>query len=137
MTKYSYFCSNNQFHHMKKTILIATAILLSCLGCQRNNGTLTGTWKVEKVAVDFDERLSTPEIVKQTGIIEKENLLIIAADSTMTFISQGDTIKGKFSVEGAQIQLNGKTFGTITENGITTAEASPFGKITVDYQKIR
>lgn len=137
MAKYSYFCSNNQFHHMKKSILIATAILLFCIGCQRNTDTLIGTWKSGKVAVDFDERLSTPEIVKQMGAIEKENVLIIVADSTLTFISQGDTIKGKFSVEGAQILLNGKVFGTITETGIVTKEDTPFGKITVDYRKIQ
>ncbi len=137
MAKFPYFCSNNQFQHMKKSFFIATAILLSCLECQRNNDTLTGTWKAEKVAVDFDERLSTPEIVKQTGIVEKENLFIIAADSTLTFISQDDTIKGILSVKGAQVLLNDKTFGTITEDGIITAETTPFGKITINYRKVR
>lgn len=137
MAKYSYFCSNNQFHHMKKSILIATAILLFCIGCQRNTDTLIGTWKSGKVAVDFDERLSTPEIVKQTGIIEKENLLIIAADSTLTFISQGDSVKGRFSVKGMQVFIDDRPFGLIAENGIVTKEATPFGNITVTYQKIQ
>ena len=122
---------------MKKSILIATAILLSCLGCQRNTDTLIGNWKAEKVEVDFDERLSTPEIVKQTGIIEKENRLIIADDSTLTFISQGDTVKGRFSVKEMQVFIDGRPFGLITGNGIVTKEASPFGNITVEYQKIR
>ena len=122
---------------MKKSILIATAILLSCMGCQRNTDTLMGNWKAEKVEVDFDERHSTPEIVKQTGFIEKGNQLSITEDSTLIFISQGDTIKGNFSVKGAQILLNGKTFGFITENGIVTKEDTPFGNIIVEYQKIR
>ena len=122
---------------MKKSILIATAILLSCMGCQRNTDTLMGNWKAEKVEVDFDERHSTPEIVKQTGFIEKGNQLSITEDSTLIFISQGDTIKGNFSVKGAQILLNGKAFGLITENGIVTKEDTPFGNITIEYQKIR
>ena len=122
---------------MGKTIYVIFTLLLICIGCQRNTDTLMGNWKAEKVEVDFDERLSTPEIVKQTGIIEKENVLIIAADSTLTFISQDDTIKGNFSVKGAQILLNGKAFGLITENGIVTKEDTPFGNITIEYQKIR
>lgn len=122
---------------MKKSILIATAILFSCLGCQRNNGTLTGTWKAEKVAVDFDEKHSTPEIVKQAGTLEKGNLIIISADSTLTFISQGDTIKGTLSVKEPQILFNGKHFASLKDNQIVTNEATPFGNITVSYQKVR
>lgn len=122
---------------MKKTILIASAILLSCLGCQRNNDTLTGTWEAEKVEVEFDEQLSTPEIVKQTGIIEKENELLVAADSTLTFISHGDTIKGSFSVRGTQILFSGEAFGNLSENRIITNESTPFGKIRVTYRKVQ
>lgn len=122
---------------MKKSILIASAILLSCLGCQRNNDTLTGTWEAEKVEVEFDEQLSTPEIVKQTGIIEKENELLVAADSTLTFISHGDTIKGSFSVRGTQILFIGEAFGNLSENRIITNESTPFGKIRVTYRKVQ
>lgn len=122
---------------MKKSILIATAILLSCMGCQRNTDTLMGNWKAEKVEVDFDERHSTPEIVKQTGFIEKGNQLSITEDSTLIFISQGDTVKGRFSVKGMRISVDGRLFGLITENGIVTKEDTPFGNITIEYQKIR
>lgn len=122
---------------MKKNVHIALVLMLICIGCQRNANTLVGTWKAEKVEVDFDERHSTPELVKQTGAIEKENLLIIAADSTLSFISQGDTVKGIFSVSETQISLGGKPFGTIAENEIITNEETPFGNISVTYRKVQ
>ena len=122
---------------MKKAIHIVLAVMLICIGCQRNTDTLTGTWKAEKVEVDFDEKHSTPEIVKQAGSIEKENILILAADSSLTFISQGDTIKGRFSVRDTQVFLISKTFGIIKGNSIITDERMPFGNITVEYQKIQ
>ena len=122
---------------MGKTIHIILALLLICIGCQRNTDTLMGNWKAEKVEVDFDERHSTPEIVKQTGFIEKENQLSLTEDSTLIFISQGDTVKGRFSVKEKQISVDGRPFGIIIENGIVTKENTPFGNITVTYQQIR
>ena len=122
---------------MKKAVFIAFVLMLICIECQRNTNTIVGTWKAEKVEIDFDERHSTPEIVKQTGIIEKENQLIITADSTLAFISLGDTVKGSFSVKEALILFDGKPFGTINENDITTTEVTPFGNITITYQKVQ
>ena len=122
---------------MKKAVFIAFVLMLICIECQRNTNTIVGTWKAEKVEIDFDERHGTPEIVKQTGIIEKENRLIVTADSTLAFISQGDTVKGIFSVSETQISLDGKPFGTIAENGIITNEETPFGNISVTYRKVQ
>ena len=120
---------------MKKALYIA--LMLISIGCKRNTDTIIGTWKAEKVAVDFDEKHSTPEIVKQAGTLEKGNLIIISADSTLTFISQGDTIKGTISVKEPQILFNGKHFASLKDNQIVTNEATPFGNITVSYQKVR
>lgn len=122
---------------MKKAIYFAIVLMLICIECQRNTNTIVGTWKAEKVEIDFDERHSTPEIVKQTGIIEKENQLIITADSTLAFISHGDTVKGIFSVSETRISLGGKPFGTIAENEIITNEETPFGNISVTYRKVQ
>lgn len=122
---------------MKRLAHITLAILFICIACQRNDATLIGTWKAEKVAVDFDERYSTPEIVKQIGTLEKENFIIFSADSMLNIVNQGDTIKGNFSVRETRIMLNGKPFGTLAENSITTIETTPFGNITITYQKVQ
>ena len=122
---------------MKKSVYTFLILMLICIGCQRNTNTIIGTWKAEKVEVDFDEHHSTPEIVKQTGNIEKRNALVFTEDSTLTFIGHGDTIKGNFSVKNAQISFSGKPFGTITENEIITNEETPFGNISVTYRKVQ
>ena len=68
-------------------------MLLLLTSCHRNNDPLIGRWTVEKVNVAFDENLASPEMVKQLGEVEKGNVIEIGNDSTMMFISDGDTLK--------------------------------------------
>lgn len=85
--------------------------------------------------MEFDESKSTPEMVRQYGEIEKGNLLEISKDSLMTFISGGDTLRGKCSLRGESLYCDGALFGTYKDGVVTTETLTPLGKVKVTYTK--
>lgn len=109
--------------------------LLSLCACVGGHDPFFGRWEVEKVNVDFNEQIATPEMVRQYGELEKGNVIEIGRDSTLTFISDGDTLKGTCSLRGTQIYCNGKPFGRYENGQIETETATPLGKIVVKYRK--
>ena len=96
---------------------------------------MIGRWTVEKVNVEFDEHIATPEMVKQYGEMEKDNIIEIAQDSTLVFISEGDTLKDRCSLIGGQILWDGKPFGYYENGMIETESSTPMGRIVVTYSK--
>ena len=73
---------------------IAVLLLLLVASCHRDDPFI-GRWKVEKVNVDFNEQIATPEMVRQYGELEKGNVIEISKDSVLTFVSDGDTVRGR------------------------------------------
>lgn len=109
--------------------------VLLFVSCHRNGDTLIGRWEVERVNVEFDESKATPEMVRQIGEMEKDNVIIIAQDSLLTFISNGDTVRGRYSLQGTRLFCDDKPFG-ICENGMIRTESStPLGRIEVLYRR--
>lgn len=94
-----------------------------------------GRWTVEKVNVDFNEQIATPEMVRQYGELEKGNIIEISKDSLLLFVVDGDTFQGKCSLKGNQIFLDGKTFGYFENGCIETETKTPLGKVKVTYYK--
>ena len=113
-------------------LLMPFMVLLSCVGKQ---DPFVGRWTVEKVNVDFDENLSTPEMVRQYGEIEKGNIIEIGKDSTLVFISDGDTMRGKCSLRGTQLFLEGMLFGRYEDGLIEIETVTPLGEVAVVYSK--
>lgn len=103
--------------------------------CHRTNDSLIGHWTVEKVNVEFNEQIATPEMVRQYGEMEKNNVIEICKDSVLTFISEGDTLRGKCSLSGAQLFFEGKVFGRFENGFIETEAVTPIGVIKVLYKK--
>jgi len=90
---------------------------------------------VEKVNVEFKEDGVTPEMVRQYGELEKDNLLEIGKDSVLTLISGGDTLQGRCSLQGGQLLLEGNSLGRYEHGRIETETVTPLGTVKVIYSK--
>lgn len=117
---------------MRYFSLILLLFLCACTGKQ---DPLIGRWTVEKVNVEFNEQIATPEMVRQYGEMEKGNVIEISKDSVLTFISDGDTLRGKCSLSGTQLFFDGKVFGRYENGQIETDVVTPIGVIKVLYFK--
>ena len=122
-------------HPVRDALSVAVIMFLLLSSCHRNNDSLIGRWTVEKVNVAFDENIASPEMVKQLGEMEKGNVIEIGNDSTMMFISDGDTLKGKCALRGSQLFCDGRLFGLINEGTLVTETSTPIGKMSVYYKK--
>lgn len=119
---------------MGRFVLAITAVLLFA-SCHRASDPLIGRWTVEKVNVEFNEQIATPEMVRQYGELEKGNVIEIAKDSIISLISEGDTLRGKCSLSGTQLFFDGKVFGRYENGQIETDVVTPIGVIKVLYFK--
>ena len=115
-------------------ILLALMVLLLS-SCHRNEEPFFGRWTVEKVNVEFDETKSTPEMVRQYGELEKGNVIEISKDSLLTFVSDGDTLRGKCSLRGQSLYCQEVLFGRFKDGVILTETLTPIGKVTVSYKR--
>ena len=120
---------------MKKSrLLLVFAAMLSA--CTQKADSLIGTWTVNKVNVQFDEQRSTPELVKQIGEMEKQNVILISPDSMLIFNSLEGETKGKLSLsKNGTLSCNGNFFGIWKGENIVTRTNSPLGEIVVTYRK--
>ena len=133
--KKHYFCL--KFQSMKKRLLLLAGLAVALVACHRNpTDSLIGTWTVDKVNVQFDERRSTPELVKQMGEMEKQNVILISKDSTLTFKALDSSTQGKLKLNAdGTLFLNGTNFGQWKEGQIVTRTNSPIGEVVVIYKK--
>ena len=122
---------------MKKRLLLLAGLAVALVACHRNpTDSLIGTWTVDKVNVQFDERRSTPELVKQMGEMEKQNVLTINKDSTLTFKGLEESAQGRVSLRGdGTLLFDGAVFGIWKEGQIVTRTDSPIGEVVVTYKK--
>ena len=108
---------------------------LMLAACQRND-TIVGTWTVDKVNVQFDEQHSTPDLVKQIGEMEKQNVVTITKDSTLTFKGLEESSQGKISLKSdGSLLFDGAVFGIWKNGEIVTKTDSPLGEVVVTYKK--
>lgn len=133
MKKYRFLLYNS----IEVRFIIVITFLLLLTSCHRYDDPFIGRWTVERVNVEFDEKKSTPEMVRQFGELEKGNVIEISKDSVLTFISDGDTLKGRYSLRGKQLLLDGESFGKIEDGILTTETSTPLGTVRVTYEKSR
>lgn len=127
------FASN--LNAMKKSLLFLAGLAFVLTACHRNDS-LIGTWTVEKVNVQFDEQRTTPELVKQIGEMEKQNIITISKDSTLTFKGLEETSQGRLSMKSdGTLLFDDTVFGQWNEGRIVTRTDSPLGEILVTYKK--
>lgn len=121
---------------MKTKFLLLIGISLILCACHHKSDPFFGTWTVDKVNVQFDEQHSTPELVKQIGEMERQNVISIAADSILTFKGLDTEWQDKISLSGdGTLICNGESFGIWKDGQIITRTGSPLGEVTVSYRK--
>lgn len=121
---------------MKKQILFLLGTFLALYACHNDSPSLIGTWTVDKVNVQFDERRSTPELVKQIGEMEKQNTIVIGSDSLLTFNNLEGETQGRMRLsKDGTMTCDGTVFGLWEEGRIVTRTDSPLGEILVTYRK--
>ncbi len=120
---------------MKKRFLLLLAIAATLSACTHNEDSLIGIWTVSKVNVQFDERRSTPELVKQIGEMEKQNVINISKDSTLVFKGLEEEWQSKASHKNDTLYLEGIAFGVWKGGEIVTRTNSPLGEVVVIYKK--
>ena len=108
--------------------------------CHRTDDPLIGLWTVEKVNVEFNEQIATPEMVRQYGEMEKGNVIEINKDSVLTYISEGDTIRGKCLLKGEKSYRDGDLLFVdgdfqvrYSKGFLQTESLTPWGKMIVTY----
>lgn len=122
---------------MKKSLIFLAGLAIACVACHRKHAdSLIGTWTVEKVNVQFDEQNTTPEMVKQIGEMEKQNVITINPDSTLIFKGLEESYQGRINLKGDGTLLrDGTAFGIWKDGEIVTRTDSPIGEILVTYKK--
>ena len=119
---------------MRYKVLIGVALVLLC-ACGHTDDPFIGRWTVDKVNVEFDEEWATPEMVRQVGAMEKNNVVVITADSSLMLVNEGDTARYRCSLRGNQILCNGEPWGWFADGAIKTETSSPMGGVKVLYKK--
>lgn len=121
---------------MKSKFLLFIGLTFALCACHHKADPLFGTWTVDKVNVQFDEQHSTPELVKQIGEMERQNVISITADSILTFKGMDDSLQGRLSLKNdGTLLLDNADFGQWKDGQIITRTGSPLGEVTVSYRK--
>lgn len=121
---------------MKKGFLFLLSLITAFCACNRQQDSLIGTWIVDKVNVQFDEKRNTPELVKQIGEMERQNNFSINTDSILTFNGLDTEWQGRINLNSdGTLICNGSIFGTWKDERIVTHNDSPIGEIVVTYRK--
>lgn len=122
---------------MKKLIFaLILGIVSMFYACNRQHDTLIGSWTVDKVNVQFDEKHNTPELVKQIGEMERQNSFNINADSILSFKGLDTEWQGKIHLRSdGTLICNGANFGVWKEGQVVTRTGSPLGEVIVTYRK--
>ena len=119
--------------HSLELIRLLAVLIVLLSSCHRNHDSFIGRWEVERVNVEFDESKASPEMVRQFGEMEKGNVIEINKDSLLTFIFNGDTLRGRCSLKGETLYCDGTVFGIIHDGVLMTETSTPLGKIEVFY----
>ena len=123
---------------MKSKFLLLISLTFAFCACHHKSDPLFGTWTVDKVNVQFDEHHNTPELVKQIGEMERQNVITIGSDSIMTFKGLDESLQGTLSINSdGTLLLDGTLFGQWKDGSLTTQTTSPLGEVVVRYKKVK
>ena len=119
-----------------KRVLFIVGTLLLLASCNPKEDAFVGRWTVDKVNVDFDEQWATPEMVRQYGAMEKDNVVVITPDSLLMLVMEGDTVQCRCSLRDSQILCDGEPWGIFEKGTIKTETSSPMGSVKVSYKRL-
>ena len=123
---------------MKNRYLFLLCLTALLGACHHETDSIIGKWEVDKVNVQFDENRTTPEVVKQVGEMERQNVITINSDSIMTFKGLDESLQGRLSLNSdGTLLLDGTVFGQWKDGSLTTQTTSPLGEVVVRYKKVK
>ena len=116
--------------------ILVIFVLFSC----SRSGSIIGTWTVEKISFDFDERKSTPEMIQQLGEIENQNTLIFKNDRIVHITMAAIDTDYHYQIsENGTITLTPHdhliSHVVLNQNAIKTETETPIGKMRIIYKK--
>jgi hypothetical protein len=129
------------------SILIVLSLLSVIYACNSNpKSKLIGTWKAEKVDINFNEQLASPELIRQVGLENKEVFFKIQNDSMMLlYISASSDPQNLFwflDEKGESIHyaykkddLNPIELGKMMDGKIVAESSTPLGTIKTTFAK--
>ena len=122
---------------MRCLFCVSILLIVSLLSCKEKSVSLIGTWQADKFNISVDESVSTPELVRETGLIEKQNRIVVAADSVLLLTNGNDTLfEGRCCTASDGVFASGKDLSIRWDGkNIITEEHTPFGVITIGYEK--
>lgn len=132
---FCYLCEPKQMREMKKILFVVMLALLSVMSSCRDSDAIVGTWRVANVNIDFDEYKYTPDMVRQIGLEEKANTIILKADSTMLYVSGNDTLSGRFSLRNQDLYFNNEHFAVLRNDTLTETKRTVLGDVVIKYTK--
>jgi hypothetical protein len=123
-------------------MFVLTIIITSCGGSPESK--LVGTWKAQKVETDFDEKYTTPEMLRQVVEMQKETYFKIIDDSTLIIVSPGSSHETQWKIDEKDNSIayffedkpgSHNKLGTLSSGKIVSESTTPLGKITIYYEK--
>ncbi len=111
-------------------LLLATVALC---GCKQKSQDYAGKWKVVNVNMEFDENKYTPDMVRQVGLSEKSNEITIGSDSSMVYVSCGDTLSGKLNLRDGVLYCGNVEFATLRKDTIVETKRTVMGEVKIKY----
>jgi hypothetical protein len=129
------------------SILIVLSLLSVIYACNSNpKSKLIGTWKAEKVDINFNEQLASPELIRQVGLENKEVFFKIQNDSMMLlYISASSDPQNLFwflDEKGEAVHyaykkddLNPIELGKMMDGKIVAESSTPLGTIKTTFAK--
>lgn len=123
-------------------LILITLIISSCASSPESK--LVGTWKANRVETDFDEKYTTPEMIRQVVEMQKETYFKILDDSTLIIMSPGNTHETSWNLDGETKIIAfffegapgvSNNLGTLDNEVIVSESTTALGKITIYYEK--
>ena len=105
---------------------------------------MIGTWKAADVKIDFDEQMSSPEMLKQVAEREKQTYLNFVNDTVLNIVTGDNTYKAfwvmdektgliNYRFDDAGVSMN--ELGHYVDKTIVASSSTPLGTITITYKK--
>jgi hypothetical protein len=132
---------------MHRTLSLITFITLAFLIVSCGSTTekkLIGTWKVEDVQTDFNEKEVTPEMLAQVVDMQKQTYFRFMSDSVMVIISKENTHEANWTFDEEEsmimyffegMETQPFKLGTFSGSEIVQESNTALGKITTIYRK--
>ena len=121
-------------------MLLGVVLFASCSSTENK---LVGTWKVDDVKTDFNEKKTTPQMLQQIVEIQKQTHFKIKTDSLMVIISDNNTYEAVWSFDKSNQIINYHfkddtavyKLGDYVEPFIISESTTPLGIITTTFSK--